>query len=448
MGTLDGKRILLIISGGIAAYKSLELIRLIKKSGGAVRCILTAGGAQFVTPLSVAALSGEACYTDLFSLKDEAEMGHIRLSREADLVVVAPASANMIARMAHGLADDLASTALLASDKPVLIAPAMNVEMWAKPAVQANVSTLRGWGIGLIGPAAGDLACGETGDGRMAEPEEILAAIVMLVAKASPNPLQRRGLQGGEAANASPISSLSSEEGRGEAYQPLSGLKALVTGGPTYEPLDPVRYIGNRSSGKQGRAMAAALAELGAAVTLVTGPVALADGEGFKTVHVETALEMLAACRAHLPVDIAVCTAAVSDWSPAAFSAQKIKKNGRRAPPDIKLKENPDILATLARPYTGRPKLVVGFAAETKDVVQTAAAKRQAKNCDWIIANDVTEGAFGTDDNRVWFIDGDMQEDWGRTAKQDIARKLASRIAERFTAAPERAKDNIRKMKK
>jgi phosphopantothenoylcysteine decarboxylase/phosphopantothenate--cysteine ligase len=330
MGTLDGKRILLIISGGIAAYKSLELIRLIKKSGGAVRCILTAGGAQFVTPLSVAALSGEACYTDLFSLKDEAEMGHIRLSREADLVVVAPASANMIARMAHGLADDLASTALLASDKPVLIAPAMNVEMWAKPAVQANVSTLRGWGIAQIGPAAGDLACGETGDGRMAEPEEILAAIVMLVAKASPNPLQRRGLQsggpqGGEAAaNASPISSLSSGEGRGEVYQPLSGLKALVTGGPTYEPLDPVRYIGNRSSGKQGRAMAAALAELGAAVTLVTGPVALADGEGFKTVHVETALDMLAACRAHLPVDIAVCTAAVSDWSPAAFSAQKI----------------------------------------------------------------------------------------------------------------------------
>jgi phosphopantothenoylcysteine decarboxylase/phosphopantothenate--cysteine ligase len=425
MQTLAGKRILLIISGGIAAYKALELIRLIRKADGEVRCILTGGGARFITPLSVASLSGGQCYTDLWSLKDEAEMGHIRLSREADLIVVAPASANLIAKMAHGMADDLASTTLLAADKPVLIAPSMNVEMWAKPSVQANMEALKAYGIFQIGPGSGDMACGETGDGRMAEPEHILAAITRHLDGAT--------IPAKTTAPAKPSIQLPTRAVNG----PLKGLTALVTSGPTHEPLDPVRYIGNRSSGKQGHAIAGALASLGAQVTLVSGPVSLDDPPMTHTIHIENAADMLEACRLSLPVDIAICAAAVADWSPVNASPQKIKKQGRHPPPAIKLKENADILATLARPLTGRPRLVIGFAAETQDIVKTATAKRKAKNCDWILANDVSAGVFGADENHVHFINAASTEDWGPMSKQEIAARLAARIADHFQSVKE-----------
>jgi phosphopantothenoylcysteine decarboxylase/phosphopantothenate--cysteine ligase len=411
--TLSDKRILLIISGGIAAYKALELIRLLKKDGASVKCILTAGGQKFITPLSVASLSGEPCYTDLWSLKDETEMGHIRLSREADLIVVAPASANLIAKMAHGMADDLASTMLLASDKPVLIAPAMNVEMWGNPAVRYNIDVLDNYGVKRVGPASGDMACGEVGEGRMAEPEAILKAIGY--------ELQVTGYERKD-------SSLQLAARNSQ----LKGLKALVTSGPTHEPIDPVRFIGNRSSGKQGHAIATALAQSGAQVTLITGPVSLPDPAGVETVHVETAAEMMEACKAALPADIAICAAAVGDWASTSVAKNKIKKQGRQPPPILKLKENPDILATLSRPYTGRPKLVVGFAAETGKLVEEAARKRKAKNCDWILANDVSEGVFGADTNHVWLIDSNSQEDWGAMSKQDIAQKLVERIGNYF----------------
>ncbi|HEY8190775.1 MAG TPA: bifunctional phosphopantothenoylcysteine decarboxylase/phosphopantothenate--cysteine ligase CoaBC, partial [Alphaproteobacteria bacterium] len=326
---LNDKKILLIISGGIAAYKSLELIRLIRKAGGTVRCILTEGGQKFITPLSVASLSGEQCYTDLWSLKDETEMGHIRLSREADLIVAAPAGADFVARITHGHANDLASTVVLATDKPVLIAPAMNVRMWENAATQDNIRLLERRGIKRVGPNDGDMACGEFGPGRMSEPEDILSAITDFFAR----------------------------------RKSLAGFSALVTSGPTYEPLDPVRFIGNRSSGKQGHAIAAALAAWGADVTLVAGPVNLPDPSGVKIIHVETAQQMLDACNNALPANIAVCAAAVCDWSAATPQDQKIKKRGGSAPPDIKLKENPDILAVLSRPGPNRPKLVIGFAA-------------------------------------------------------------------------------------
>ncbi len=410
MQALKDKHILLVISGGIAAYKTLELIRLIRKAGGNVRCVLTKGGAQFVTPLSLAALSENPVYEDLFSLKDETEMGHIRLSREADLIVVAPASANMIAKMAHGLADDLASTALLAADKPILIAPAMNHMMWENPATRDNISTLKKRGFLQVGPEIGPMACNETGMGRMAEPEEIFGAMLSFF-------------------NGS------------NAQKPLSGRRALVTSGPTYEPLDPVRFIGNRSSGKQGHAIAAALAALGADVTLITGPVSLPDPAGVKTVHVETASEMLDACQSALPADIAICAAAVSDWSASEIMAQKIKKTGDRTPPDIKLKENPDILATLAGlPEKQRPALVIGFAAETGDLLDAARKKCAAKGCDWIIANEVgpddtgTEKVFGSDENHVYLIAGDHTENWQKSSKQAIADKLAAYIARHFAA--------------
>lgn len=402
MQDLAGKRVLLIITGGIAAYKSLELIRMIRKNGGSVRAILTRGGQQFITPLSVASLSGDVCYTDLFSLKDEAEMGHIRLSREADLVVVAPASADLIAKMAHGMADDLATTALLATDKPVMIAPAMNVRMWQHPATQANIATLQSRGVTVIGPEDGEMACGEYGPGRMSEPDVILHA----------------------------IHGAFDQAGRDA---PLAGLRALVTSGPTYEPIDPVRFIGNRSSGKQGHAIACALRDAGADVTLVTGPVALPDPDGINTIRVETAVEMLEACHAALPVDIAVCAAAVSDWSAAAALSQKIKKRDNRNPPDLKLKENPDILATLARPSPKRPALVIGFAAETDRLIDEAKAKLASKNCDWIIANDVAAApVFGADDNHVFLVRPDGYEEWPRTTKVDVARTLAARIADHF----------------
>ncbi len=411
-------RLLLVISGGIAAYKSLELIRLLRKSGHSVRCILTGGGEKFITPLSVASLSGEECYTDLWSLKDETEMGHIRLSREADMIVIAPASANMIAKMANGIADDLASTTVLAANKPILIAPAMNVAMWNNPAVRANIETLRSYGIRQVGPGEGEMACGEFGPGRMAEPEDILAAITSSKGSrnASPHPLATKD-----------VIPLSGSLGEGR----LKGLIALVTSGPTHEPIDPVRFMSNRSSGKQGHAIAAALAAAGAHVTLVTGPVALPDPSGVTVVRVETADQMLAACKSALPVDIAVCTAAVADWTAASVADQKIKKCGAR-PPDIRLKETPDILATLARPYTGRPKLVVGFAAETSDLVGEATKKRKKKNCDWILANDVSEGVFGSDENHVHFITADSAEDWGVSTKQAVAETLSSRIAAHF----------------
>lgn len=398
---LTGKRILLIVSGGIAAYKSLELIRRLRERGAQVRTILTRSGAQFVTPLSLAALSEDKVYQDLFSLTDESEMGHIELSRAADLLVVAPASADLMAKMAAGLADDLASTALLATDKPVLLAPAMNVRMWLHPATQANLASLLARGVSCVGPGEGDMACGEYGPGRMAEPMEILAAI----------------------------------EARFRDRSPLSGRKALVTSGPTHEALDPVRYLANRSSGKQGHAIAAALARLGAATTLVTGPSHEPDPAGVKVVRIESARDMLAASLAALPVDAVVCAAAVSDWRPADAAAQKLKKNGRS--PSLKLVENPDILATLSRAGNQRPRLVVGFAAETENVVAHAREKREKKGCDWILANDVSppSGTFGGEKNTIHLVSAEGVEDWPTLSKAEVAERLAERIA-RFFAEP------------
>ena len=392
-----GKRILLIVSGGIAAYKTLELIRRLRERGGAVRCVLTKAGAQFVTPLSLAALSEERVYDELFSLTDESEMGHIRLSREADLLVVAPASADILAKMAQGRADDLATTVLLATDTPVLAAPAMNVRMWEHPATQANLATLKSRGVLTVGPNEGDMACGEYGFGRMAEPEEILRAI----------------------------------EAYFGAEAPLAGRHALVTSGPTYEALDPVRFIGNRSSGRQGHAIAQALAGLGARTTLVSGPTSLPDPGGVSVVRVESAREMLAACEKALPCDVAVCAAAVSDWRPKAEQAQKMKKNGG-APPPLKLTLNPDILASLSAAGNARPRLVVGFAAETEKVVEHARAKLAKKGCDWILANDVSPGSgtFGGEENSIHLIDAEGVETWPRMSKHDAAARLARRIAE------------------
>ncbi|WP_439650948.1 bifunctional phosphopantothenoylcysteine decarboxylase/phosphopantothenate--cysteine ligase CoaBC [Nitrospirillum viridazoti] len=403
---LEGKRLLLVISGGIAAYKCLELIRRLKERGVRVRAVLTEGAQHFVTPLSVAALSEEKVYTDLFSLTDESEMGHIRLSREADLVVVAPASADILARMAAGMANDLATTALLATDKPVMVVPAMNVMMWTNPATQANVRTLEGRGIRRLGPAAGDMACGEVGSGRMVEPMEIVAGIAAFFAEQS-------------------------------APKPLAGRRAVVTSGPTHEPIDPVRYIANRSSGKQGHAVAAALAALGADVTLVSGPVTLADPPGVRVVRVETAAEMLAASQSALPADIAVCAAAVADWRVAAATGDKVKK-GPDGPPTLPLAENPDILATLSQAGPARPRLVVGFAAETRDVLAYAAAKLAKKGCDWIVANDVATGTgtFGGDDNQVHLLrrgaaaEAPLVETWPRLSKTEVAARLAQAIAD------------------
>lgn len=401
---MKDKTILLVISGGIAAYKALELVRMLRRHGARVRGVLTAGGAQFITPLSVASLTEHHCYTDLWSLKDETEMGHIRLSREADLIVIAPASANMIAKMAQGVTDDLASTMLLAADKQVLVAPAMNHMMWKHPATRENMAKLRARGVMVTGPDEGDMACGEFGPGRMSEPAVICDAIAQYFADAA-----------------------SARE------KPLAGMAALVTSGPTYEPLDPVRFIGNRSSGKQGHAIAQALAQAGAEVTLVTGPVGIADPAGARVVRVETAAEMLAACLEALPVDIAVCAAAVSDWSPVAAQAQKIKKQADKEPPVIALKENPDILATLAQHQGLRPRLVVGFAAETQDMPAAAVKKRQAKGCDWIVGNDVAADlVFGADANRVTLVTAEGQQPWEMAGKDEVARRLVREIAAHF----------------
>ena len=392
---LHGKRVLLIVSGGIAAYKSLDLIRRLRERGADVRCILTAGGAHFVTPLSLAALSEDTVFTDLFSLTTESEMGHIRLSREADLLVVAPATADILAKMAHGRADDLATTALLATDKPVLIAPAMNVRMWNHAATQDNLRTLEARGVLRVGPVEGNMACGEYGPGRMSDVMEIVAAIESFFADRSP----------------------------------LAGKRALVTSGPTHEPIDPVRYIANRASGKQGHAIAAALARAGAATTLVTGPTHEPDPAGVAVVRIESAAEMLAACKAALPADVAVFAAAVSDWRIAAQAGQKIKKSAG-VPPKLELAENPDILATLAAPGNLRPRLVIGFAAETEKVIENAKAKLKKKGCDWIVANDVSPdtGTFGGTDNTVHLVTGKGVEDWPPMSKTDVAARLIERI--------------------
>jgi phosphopantothenoylcysteine decarboxylase/phosphopantothenate--cysteine ligase len=402
---LNERRILLIIGGGIAAYKCLELIRRGRERGLAFRCVLTAAAGQFVTPLSVASLAGEKVYEHLFSLTDEAEMGHIRLSREADLVVVAPATADLMAKMAAGLADDLASTLLLASDKPVLIAPAMNPQMWAHPATRRNLVRLTRDGVRVVGPNPGDMACGEVGSGRVAEPHQILAAIESVLAAGD---------------------------------RSLSGLRALVTSGPTREPLDPVRYLSNHSSGRQGHAIARALVEAGAAVTLVTGPVQEPDPAGVAVVHVQTAVEMLQAAEAVLPVDIAVCAAAVADWRPASVPKGKVKKREGAAPPVIELVENPDILRTLSA-GTPRPGLVVGFAAETGGLEEKARAKLARKGCDWILANDVSPGTgvFGGATNEILLLTGGgPAEAWPELDKLALARRLTERIARHFTAVP------------
>jgi phosphopantothenoylcysteine decarboxylase / phosphopantothenate---cysteine ligase len=387
------KRILLIVGGGIAAYKACELIRLTRKAGISVTCVLTDGGQHFVTPMTLAALSENQVYTTLWDLKDEAEMGHIQLSRNADLVVVAPATADLMAKMAAGIADDLATTLLLATDKPVLAAPAMNVRMWQHAATRRNVAQLRADGVSVMEPDEGPMACGEYGPGRLPEPQAILAAI--------------------EAA-------LSPAAGR------LAGKHVLVTAGPTHEPIDPVRYIANRSSGKQGFEIAAALADLGARVTLVAGPVELVTPRGVDRVDIETAREMAAAVEAALPADAAVMVAAVADWR-TDTAGQKIKKGD--AAPALALTENPDILATLAQ-NPRRPALVVGFAAETERVVEHATAKRTRKGADWIVANDVSGDVMGGDANTVHIVTAGRTESWERLSKQDVARRLAERIAD------------------
>jgi phosphopantothenoylcysteine decarboxylase/phosphopantothenate--cysteine ligase len=397
--SLGGKRVLLIISGGIAAYKALELIRLLRKEACGVTCVLTGNGGRFVTPLSLQALSESKVYADLFSLTDESEMGHIQLSRAADVLVVAPATANILAKMAAGLADDLASTVLLATDKPVLVAPAMNVRMWLHPATRANLALLQQRGVGVIPPGEGAMACNEFGPGRLAEPPEILAAIEALLSPAA---------------------------------GPLAGRHALVTSGPTHEPIDPVRYLANRSSGQQGHAIAAALAELGARVTLVRGPVAIADPPGVDVRPVETALQMLDACQTALPADIAVFAAAVADWRVEHQAGKKIKKQSGAAPPALSLVANPDILASIAASGPNRPRLVVGFAAETDDLVANGRAKLTRKNADWIVCNDVSPetGIMGGAENVVQIISAEGIEAWPRLSKIEVARRLAGRIAE------------------
>ena len=400
---MRGKSVLLIIGGGIAAYKSLDLIRRLAERGVKARAILTRAGAEFVTPLSVAALTGEKVCSDLFSLTDESEMGHIELSRSADLVVVAPATADLMGKLAGGLASDLASTTLLATDKRILMAPAMNVRMWQSPSVRRSAETLARDGVLFVGPNEGEMACGEFGPGRMAEPLEIVAAIE-----------QALNVRGG----------------------PLDGFKALVTAGPTQEPLDPVRFIANRSSGKQGYAIADALAAAGADTVLVSGPVDIAAPSHVRLVKVTTAREMLAACEAELPADIAVMSAAVADWRPDIAAGSKIKKDADHRIPALRLVENPDILATLGH-HKSRPRLVVGFAAETDDILAHAIAKRKRKNADWIVANDVSangsgESVMGGERNQVHLITATAQESWPEMKKAEVARRLVQHITQHF----------------
>ncbi|MCG6121861.1 MAG: bifunctional phosphopantothenoylcysteine decarboxylase/phosphopantothenate--cysteine ligase CoaBC [Microvirga sp.] len=401
---LRGRRVLLVIGGGIAAYKSLDLIRRLRDAGAAVRVVMTAGAREFVTPLAASALSGEKTFTDLFDGEDEAAIGHIRLARDADCVIAAPATANLMARMANGLADDLATAVLLATRLPILIAPAMNPAMWAHPATVRNLETLRSDGVHVVGPGVGAMAEAETGAGRMSEPLEIVAAAQALFAKADGS---------------------------------LAGRRVLVTSGPTHEPIDPVRYVANRSSGRQGHAIAAAAARAGASVTLVSGPVNLPDPAGVAVAHVETAREMEAAVRAALPVDLAIFAAAVADWRPAQASGRKIKKDGSEPAP-LALAENPDILAGVSAMGAGRPAFVVGFAAETNDVIENASAKRLRKGCDLIVANDVSQdsgiagGVMGGARNAVHLVDGSGVESWPEMDKDAVAERLVAALAERL----------------
>ena len=397
---MTDRRILLIVGGGIAAYKACELIRLIRKSGMSVRCILTEGGAHFITPMTLAALSGQPVHSSLWDLKDEAEIGHIQLSRDADLIVVAPATADLLARMASGIADDLATNVLLATDKPVMVAPAMNVRMWQHAATRRNVAQLRADGVTILEPDLGEMACGEFGPGRLPEPAAIMTAIRAMFA---PN------------------------EGR------LAGRHIVVTAGPTHEPIDPVRYLANRSSGKQGFAIARALADLGARVTLVAGPVALATPAGVTRVDVETAREMADAVKAALPADAAIMVAAVADWH-VEPAAQKLKKSSG-APPALKLERNPDILAMVSTD-PDRPALIVGFAAETEQVLDHAREKLERKGCDWIVANDVSTGVMGGATNSVHLITKEGVESWPELAKEEVGRRIADRVAETLSAAP------------
>ena len=403
MSALSGRTILVIIGGGIAAYKVLEFIRELKKRGAAVNAILTRAGAEFVTPLSVSALAGSPAHTDLFDLTHEAEMGHIEFSRAADLVVVAPATADLMAKMAAGIADDLATTTLLATDKPVMIAPAMNVRMWLHAATETNLETLKRRGIAVIGPDEGDMACGEFGPGRLAEPQSIADAV---------------------------------EAALSPADQPLKGKKVVITAGPTHEPIDPVRYIANRSSGRQGYALAEAARDLGARVILVSGPVSLPVPPGIEVLPVETAEEMLEATTAELPCDIAVFAAAVADWRVAGRHDRKLKKDGQATPPDLKLSANPDILKTVGLMKTGRPALVVGFAAETDNVVDYAKAKLASKGADLMVANDVSAatGIMGGDHNRVHLVTGEGVEDWPELDKREVARRLMRHFARLIAA--------------
>ena len=417
---LSGKRVLLVIAGGIAAYKCLDLIRRLRESGAQVRCILTRAGAEFVTPLSVETLAGGTAFTDTLALTADSDIAHIRLGQEADIVVVAPATADIMAKMAHGIADDLATSTLLATDKPVLAAPAMNTRMWFHPATARNRARLEADGVRFVGPNDGPLAEGESGPGRMAEVPEIVAAIAEILNAARP--------------------------------RPLAGLRVLVTGGPTYEPIDPVRFLGNRSSGKQGHAIAAACAEAGARVLLVSGPTQQPAPDGVETVRIETAEQMLAACEQGLPADIAICAAAVSDWRAAAPQERKIKKPRGGAgrgdgAPTLELAENPDILAHLSAPGPKRPRLVIGFAAETEDLEANAAAKLAVKGCDWILANQVAGGGdvFGSDDNLIHLLtrtEGDgvpAVERWPRMSKAEVAARLVARIVQAFSAGADPA---------
>ncbi|WP_439569435.1 bifunctional phosphopantothenoylcysteine decarboxylase/phosphopantothenate--cysteine ligase CoaBC [Sphingopyxis sp.] len=420
---MAGKRILLIIGGGIAAYKSIELVRLLRKAGYVVRCVITRAGEQFVTPLTLAALSENKVYTNLFDLKDEVEMGHIQLSREADLVVVAPATADLLAKMAAGIADDLATTLLLATDKPVLAAPAMNVRMWLHAATQRNIATLRGDGVTVLAPDEGEMACGEFGPGRLPEPGAIKDAIDTALA-AAPAVTAMTGQPDFAPGN----------------HRPLYGRRILITAGPTHEPIDPVRYIANRSSGKQGFAIAAAAAEAGAEVLLIAGPVELPTPPGVIRVDVETAAQMAAEVDQGLPVDAAIMVAAVADWRAADPAGQKIKKDGSGAVPPLALAENPDILAGVAK-SPERPTLLIGFAAETNDVIAHAEAKLAKKGCDWIVANDVAADPMGGESNRVHIVSKDGIDSWDRLPKAAVARKLMEKIADELDARSPRQPD-------
>ena len=393
------KKILLIITGGIAAYKSLDIIRDLKERGCDVTCVLTKSGSEFVTPLSLESLSGNKVYTDLFNLNDEHDMGHIQLSRSNDLILVAPATANIISKIAYGISDDLASTILMATNKPVLLAPSMNVRMWLNNATQRNVHTLKSDGINLIGPDIGSMACGEYGEGRMSEPGKIVKYAINFIEKIN--------------------------------FSPLKNYSALVTSGPTREMIDPVRYISNESSGKQGHAIAKALFELGAKTTLVSGPTSIPDPVGPAIVKVESAIEMSDVCESLLPTDIAVCAAAVGDYKISNTSPEKIKKSGSKIL--IELEENPDILSRISKRNSSRPKLVIGFAAETENLISNAELKLKEKGCDWILGNDISNGeVIGKDENKVCFISHDEKSEWNTMSKKDVAKKLSSKIANYF----------------